>query len=292
MNSSLPSQAQATPRARIVTLTALSMMAFAGNSLLCRLALHYTTIDAASFTSVRLACGALALYVAARMSGQCRADNGSWASAIALFVYAATFSYAYSSLTAATGALLLFGAVQTSMIGYGVCKGERLRLQQIAGVTIACAGLAGLLLPGLAAPSVTGSALMLCAGTAWGAYSLRGKTAGSAVCVTAGNFARAVPLAVIWSAITIPHATVDLAGLAYAAASGILASGVGYVIWYTALPALRATTAATVQLSVPVIAAIGGIVFLGESVSLRLAIASVAILGGIALVILTRKAAH
>ena len=270
---------------RLFMLTTLAMLAFAGNSLLCRLALKHTGIDASSFTIIRLISGALALWLLVRLRPGTADGRGSWASALALFVYAAGFSFAYVSLPAATGALLLFGAVQATMIGVGLWRGERLRGGQLIGLMLALAGLVGLLLPGLSAPPLLGALLMLGAGVAWGVYSLRGKGAGDPTRVTAGNFARTLPLAAVLGLLSLSHITLDVAGMAYAVASGALSSGMGYAIWYTALPGLKATQAATIQLSVPVIAAIGGIVLLGEPLTLRLVLASLAILGGIALVI-------
>lgn len=277
------------PYARIAALTLLAMSAFAGNSLLCRTALKHTSIDAATFTTIRLASGAAMLWLVTHMRSGGRAGGGNWLSALALFAYAAGFSFAYLSLPAATGALLLFGAVQATMIGHGMWAGERLRRIQLVGLMLAFGGLVGLLLPGLSAPPLYGSILMLGAGVAWGVYSLRGKAAGDPTKVTAGNFLRAVPIAAALSVVMLHRVSVDTAGVGYAVLSGALASGMGYAIWYTALPALKATSAATVQLSVPVIAATGGVVFLGEPISLRLALASVAVLGGIALVILERR---
>jgi len=274
---------------RIIFLTTLAMIAFAGNSLLCRIALKHTGIDAASFTSIRLISGALILWLIARMSRRTNIGMGNWLSAFALFTYAAGFSFAYVSLPAATGALLLFGAVQATMISYGIWKGERLMNIQLAGLVLAFGGIVGLMLPGLSAPPLVGSLLMLGAGMAWGVYSLRGKGAGDPTRVTAGNFLRAVPIAAVLSLLTLQSSALDIAGFWYAVSSGALASGIGYAIWYTALPALKATSAATVQLSVPVIAALGGIVFLGEPITLRLILASLAILGGIALVILEKR---
>jgi drug/metabolite transporter (DMT)-like permease len=257
---------------RVFLLTLLSLVAFAGNSLLCRAALAHGDIDAAGFTLVRLCSGAivLALLTRTRPGGSGR---GSWASALALFAYAAAFSFAYVQLTAATGALLLFGAVQATMIARGLGSGERLRALQWIGLLLACAGLVGLVLPGLSAPPLAGALLMLGAGIAWGVYSLRGRGAGDPLRVTAGNFLRAVPMALLLALPWLWHAQATPSGFVYAVLSGALASGVGYALWYAALPSLRATTAATVQLCVPVIAA------------LRLLIASRAILGGIGLVV-------
>lgn len=278
-------------RSATLLLTVLAMLAFAGNSLLCRLALRHTSIDPASFTSIRIISGALSLWLIIQLRSGTRAAAGSWPSALALFAYAAAFSFAYVSLPAATGALLLFGAVQATMIGYGLWAGETLGMRQSAGLFCAVIGLAGLLLPGLSAPPLPAAALMLGAGVAWGVYSLRGKGTADPAGVTAGNFLRAAPMAVTLSVVTLPWISLDGSGICYAIASGALASGVGYAIWYTALRGLQATSAATVQLSVPVIAAIGGIVFLGEPITLRLLIASTAILGGIALVIAGRPLA-
>ncbi len=278
--------------ARIIALTSLAMIAFAGNSLLCRVALEQTSIDAASFTTIRLVSGAVMLWLVVRMRRGTYTGGGSWLSAFALFAYAAGFSFAYVSLSAATGALLLFGAVQATMIGYGVWMGERLLKLQLVGFMLALGGLIGLLLPGLSAPPLYGSALMLGAGVAWGIYSLRGKGAGDPTRVTAGNFLRAVPIAVVLSILMLNNTSLDTAGFWYAVSSGVLASGIGYAIWYTALPALKATNAATVQLSVPVITALGGVIVLGEPISLRLVLASVAIIGGVALVILERQQAN
>ena len=275
--------------ARIIFLTSLTMIAFAGNSLLCRIALTHTSIDAASFTTIRLISGAVMLWLIVRTRRGTYTGGGNWLSSLALFAYAAGFSFAYVSLPAATGALLLFGAVQATMIGYGIWAGERLLKLQLVGLVLALGGLVVLLLPGLSAPPLYGSVLMLSAGVAWGVYSLRGKGAGDPTKVTAGNFLRAVPIAAALSISMLNDASLDTAGFWYAVSSGALASGIGYAIWYTALPALRATNAATVQLSVPVIAALGGIAFLGEPITLRLALASVAILGGIALVILEKQ---
>jgi drug/metabolite transporter (DMT)-like permease len=265
------------------------MIAFAGNSLLCRVALRDTGVDPASFTSIRLVSGAAMLWLIVRMRRNTAQTGGNWLSALVLFGYAAGFSFAYVSLPAATGALLLFGSVQTTMIGRGLWMGERLTGLQLVGVLLAISGLVGLLLPGLSAPPLQGSLLMIGAGMAWGIYSLRGKGSGDATAVTAGNFLRAVPFSLAVSLVMSHRISVDVAGFWYAVSSGALASGIGYAIWYTVLPSLKATSAATVQLSVPVIAALGGILFLAESITLRLVLASIVILGGIALVIFEKQ---
>lgn len=276
---------------RTLALTALAMAAFAGNSLLCRQALAHTSIDPATFTSVRVVSGALVLALLARARGGSPAAAGGWGSAFALFAYAAAFSFAYVSLPASTGALLLFGAVQLTMIVLGLRAGERLRAPQWAGLAAALAGLVLLFAPGLSAPAPGGAALMIVAGAAWGVYSLRGRAAGAPLVVTAGNFLRAVPFALATSLVFAGRRTMDPAGVALAAVSGALTSGIGYAIWYSALAGLRAASAATVQLSVPVLASLGGVLLLGERVTPRLAVASLAILGGIALVILEGRRA-
>ena len=279
---------------RVFILTLLAIIAFASNSLLCRAALKQTTVDAATFTFVRVFSGAAALWLIVKMrhaSGLAndRHIRGNWLSALALFAYAAAFSFAYVDLSAGTGALLLFGAVQATMILWGLYKGERLDAIQIAGFVVAVTGLIVLVFPGLSAPPLIGSILMLGAGVAWGIYSLRGKGEKNPASVTAGNFARAVPFAAVVSIVFIRWLRVDIAGVSYAIISGAITSGLGYVIWYRALPGLKAASAATVQLSVPVLAATGGILLLGEPLTLRYLLASIAILGGIALVVLEKN---
>ncbi|MGQ0581195.1 MAG: DMT family transporter [Reyranella sp.] len=280
------SDIQGSGTARTALLTTLAMLAFAGNSLFCRLALRDTEIDAASFTAIRLASGALVLAALLMLRGKRPTAGGSWPMAVMLFAYAVCFSFAYRDLTAATGALLLFGAVQFTMTGYGLWAGERIRGLKLVGLLVALAGLVWLLLPGLAAPPLLAAGLMLAAGIAWGVYSLLGKGAGDPTAATGGNFLRSLPFA---AALALTAATtagpVDHTGALYAVLSGAVTSGLGYVLWYAALPMLRATTAATVQLSVPAIAALGGAVLLAEPVTTRLLVASVAVLGGIALTI-------
>jgi drug/metabolite transporter (DMT)-like permease len=276
-------------RTRLLILVVLALSAFAGNSLLCRVALKATSIDAATFTAVRVVSGALVLWLIVRVRDRAHALGGNFDSALALFAYAATFSFAYAQLPAGTGALLLFGAVQATMIGHGLSTGERLRLRQICGLALALCGLVSLMLPGVAAPPLRASMLMLVSGVAWSIYSLRGRGAGDPLRTTAGNFVRAVPFAALLAIAMRSSLVADPFGIALAIASGTLTSGVGYAIWYSALPSLTATQAATVQLSVPVIAALGGIAILGEQPTLRLLAAATAILGGIALIVITPR---
>ena len=273
------------------------MIAFASNSLLCRGALKQTSIDAASFTFIRVFSGAVVLLLVMNLRRMIRTTQGvglggNWISALALFLYAAGFSFAYVTVAAGTGALLLFGTVQATMILWGLHKGERLRVIQILGLIVAMTGLVVLLFPGLSAPPLFGSILMLGAGVAWGIYSLRGKREKNPVTETTGNFVRAVPFAAAVSIIFLRLLNVDLAGVGYAIISGAITSGLGYVIWYSVLPSLKAASAATVQLSVPVLAAAGGILLLGEPLTLRYLLASIAVLGGIALVIMEKNRAR
>ena len=290
-------------KTKVFILTLLAMIAFASNSLLCRAAFKQTTIDPASFTFVRILAGAIALWiiVLARsrfwsvITGHWSRQSGSWPSALALFIYAAGFSFAYVDLSAGSGALILFGAVQATMILWGFYKGERLDVLQLTGLIVAIAGLIVLVFPGISAPPLIASILMLVAGIAWGIYSLRGKVraglAFDAIAATSGNFVRAVPFAAAVSIIMFASFRFDPLGFFYAVISGAITSGVGYVIWYAALPELKATSAATVQLSVPVLAATGGILLLGESITLRYVISSIAILGGIFLVVIEKRRA-
>lgn len=274
-------------RIAAIVITAVAMVAFAANSVLCRVALTQTEIDPASFTLVRIVSGAvmLTLLFGARSRGLSVA--GSWPAAIALFVYAAAFAFAYVSLPAGAGALLLFGAVQVTMVVTGLIKGEHVRPLQWVGLVFAFSGLAVLVAPGVSAPSPIGAILMLAAGVAWGAYSLMGQANTHALGATTGNFLRAAPIALLLALPTLTKAHPAL-GLIYAVLSGALASGVGYSMWYLALPQLTAAQGASVQLSVPIIAAIGGTLFLGEAPTLRLVFASIAVLGGIGLVIFSR----
>ena len=284
--------AAASTPARTIALTALAMLAFAANSLLCRLALQQTSIDAASFGSVRLVSGALVLLAIVRLRrGSAVKARTDWLAAAMLWAYVAAFSFAYITLPAGSGALILFGAVQLTMFVAGLSAGERFAPLAWGGFIIAVAGLVVLVSPGLAAPPLLGTLLMAGAGIAWGVYSLRGRGAGDPVAATAGNFVRAAPLALLLSVASLvfagpPHA--NGSGIALAMASGALTSGIGYVLWYAALPHLTALRAATVQLSVPPLAALGGAWLLSEALTLRLVVSSAAILGGIALVLASR----
>ncbi|HVT45938.1 MAG TPA: DMT family transporter [Thermoanaerobaculia bacterium] len=266
---------------RIAILTTLALIAFAANSILCRLALDGETIDPATFTSIRLLSGALALLLILGLRRQ--SIEGNWGSALALTFYALPFSFAYVTLAAGTGALILFASVQITMIAAGLVAGERLASHQWVGIAIAFGGLVWLVSPGLRAPSPAGSALMAIAGIAWGFYSLRGRGSGQAIAATGGNFLRTAPFAILLVIAFLPTIHITPRGIALAVISGAIASALGYVIWYSALPHLSATGAATVQLSVPLLAAAGGVVLLSEPLTPRLIVAAGLILGGLAL---------
>ncbi len=279
------------PALRTALLTTLALLCFAANSLLCRLALGMGTIDAASFSSLRLASGAITLWLLAEASsaGRLEARPGRWRAGLMLCLYAVAFSFAYLSLSTGTGALILFGSVQVTMIAVALASGERPRLLEWAGLAIALAGLVALVLPGLTAPPLLGTALMATAGIAWGVYSLLGRGAVDPLGETAGNFLRSVPLAVAVSLATLDQAHLSPRGIVLAVVSGALTSGLGYVVWFAALRGLTATRAATVQLAVPVLAALGGVAMLAETISLRLTLSALLILGGIGLAVLGRR---
>jgi len=282
---------------QLIVITTLVMLAFAANSLLCRLALSDTSIDPASFSTIRILSGALMLWLviqwkhksASKDVSALRSRHGSWSGALALFIYIAAFSYAYVSLSAGAGALLLFGAVQLSMLVAGFLGGERIGRLQTAGLIAALAGLVFLVLPGAQTPSLTASLLMLASGTAWGVYSLLGRSVTDPALATACNFIRAVPISLAMSLLTLPWLHLDFAGSVYAIFSGALASGLGYVMWYGVLKHMRAITASSVQLSVPVLAAIGGIALLDEAITPQFIASSALILGGIWLVLRQEK---
>jgi len=268
---------------RVALAAGFALIAFAANSILCRMALRETSIDPASFTSVRLVAGAITLWLLVRLGNRTSSPAGNWISSFVLLAYAAAFSFAYVAVTAGTGALLLFGAVQLTMILAGLAGGERIDLRIALGWMLAVAGLVILVFPGVSAAPPAAGALMLGAGVAWGIYSLRGRRSSDPLRDTAGNFIRAVPGALLLSALTRGHYSLDREGVGLAVLSGSLASGVGYAAWYTALPHLRAIAAANLQLSVPLLTSVAGIVLFGEPITLRLATASVLLLGGIAL---------
>lgn len=278
---------------RTFALTAAALTGFAANSILCRMALQPSLADAASFTSIRLVSGALVLLALDCATARPQSDmppGGSWTSAAALFAYAAAFSFAYTRIGAGVGALVLFGAVQTTMLGWALRRGERLSAAEWLGLAAALGGLVALVRPGLAAPDRYGAVLMIGAGVAWGVYSLRGRGTARPLAATASNFARAVPFTAALSLGAWPSAHLTGEGALLAVASGALASGIGYSLWYAALRGLSATRAAIVQLSVPVLAAAGGVVLLGERPTLRLVVAGAAILGGVALAVAGRRA--
>jgi len=280
-----------TPVLRTLALTAAAMVAFAANSLLCRLALQNASIDAASFTSVRLLSGALTLAAIVRLRpAPAPVVPPDWTAAAMLFAYVAFFSFAYLSLGAGAGALILFGAVQLTMCIAGWRAGETFGLLAACGFMAALAGLVVLVLPGVTAPSPWGAALMAAAGLAWGVYSLRGRGVPDPLRATAGNFTRATPMALALSVALAGRSHAEGSGIALAMLSGAVTSGVGYVIWYSALRGLTAFRAAAVQLSVPPLAAFGGVLVLSETITPRLVGASIAILGGIALVLAGRTA--
>jgi drug/metabolite transporter (DMT)-like permease len=280
---------------RVVLLTAFTLIAFAANSLLCRMALGGHRIDPVSFTTLRLVSGALVLMVVARgVAGReaahhtPRATVGSWGSGLALFAYAMAFSLAYQSLSTGMGALILFGAVQVTMLGAALASGETLGTMEWLGAAAAVGGLVYLVLPGIAAPDPVGALLMGLAGAAWGVYSIRGRGVSQPVRMTAGNFLRAAPLTLVVSAAAVSSVHLERSGILLALTSGIVTSGLGYVLWYTALRALTTTQASVVQLLVPVLAAFGGVAVLSERVSIRLVAASSLILGGVAIAVWKR----
>jgi drug/metabolite transporter (DMT)-like permease len=281
-----------TSKLRTALLTCLALVAFAANSLLCRLALAAGHADPASFTAVRIACGAAMLWLLVNLRGR-RAVTVTrrlpWLAAAFLFAYAIAFSFAYLSLSAGTGALILFGSVQLTMIAFGLRSGERPTIIQWLGLFLALSGLVYLLWPGLAAPPALAAFLMMLAGMAWGGYSLLGRGVKDPLQSTASNFLRALPFALAAFAICYTTIHVSIVGALLAAASGALASGLGYVIWYAALPLLSATRAASVQLAVPMLTALAGVLFLHEPLGWRLVVAGLAILGGIALAVLRRR---
>jgi len=276
-------------KVRTIGLTVAAMIAFAANSLLCRLALGEGHIDAASFTTIRVVSGAVTLALILMFRRRPLIDKTiNWRSAAMLFTYMVFFSFAYLSLAAGTGALILFGAVQLTMFAFALKSGEPFSFLSWCGLLLAVSGLIYLVSPGLTAPEPLGAVLMVIAGVAWGVYSLLGRGTKDPVEATAKNFIASVPLVLVVSLVFMDEINATTQGLLLAISSGAIASGCGYVLWYAALPHLSATRSATVQLSVPAIAAFGGVVLLAEPVTLRLVIASLATLGGVAIVLMQR----
>ena len=276
---------------RTSLLTALALLAFAANSIICRFALLDGDIDPASFTSIRLLSGALTLFCLFSLFNRQTAvrSSGSWLAAVMLFIYAITFSFAYVQLETGTGALVLFGAVQMTILLVGFFKGTRLSAGEILGMVIAVAGLFVLVLPGLSSPPLMGVVLMAISGAAWGFYTLSGQGSKNALADSAFNFVRTAPMVAMLVLFLWPDAQLSSQGVWLAVLSGAVTSGLGYILWYTVLPDLSVTEAAVVQLAVPIIAALGGVVFIAEAFSLRLLVSMVLVLGGILLVILKRR---
>ncbi|MGB5308713.1 MAG: DMT family transporter [Arenicellales bacterium] len=275
--------------ARTIILTALALTAFAANSVLCRLALGDRTIDASSFTVVRLLSGAIVLFLIIKVKNKSgMPTKGSWSASLMLFLYAITFSFAYITLDTGTGALILFGSVQITMILLSILSGSRLHITEWLGVVISFLGFLYLVLPGVTTPSLPGFILMTVAGIAWGIYTLKGRGSTSPVIDTAYNFLRTIPFVSILAVLTFNQMSYSSAGILLAVLSGAIASGIGYAIWYSALRGLSTAQAAVVQLLVPVIAALGGVIFVSEAITLRLTLSAILILGGILLVVLGR----
>jgi drug/metabolite transporter (DMT)-like permease len=275
--------------AQTAAFATLALLCFAANSVLCRVALRDGAIDPASFSSIRIVSGAVMLLVASWTRGAARETPKSWMSAVMLFLYAVPFSFAYTGLTTGTGALILFGAVQITMLAAAAWSGERLCPMQWLGVAAALAGLVYLVSPGLTAPPLFAATLMGMAGFSWGIYSLRGRGLVNPLAQTTSNFARATPMVLVISVVALSHVHVEPRGIVFAIASGAVASGLGYVAWYAALRGLTATRAAVLQLLVPVLAAAGGVVLLTEPVSLRLIVSAMLVIGGIALTLAYRS---
>ena len=279
---------------RTIILTILAMLAFAANTILCRAALGNVLIDATTFTTVRLTSGALCLVLILYFKQPTQFRSVTVAtfnikSSLALFIYAICFSFAYIEISTGTGALILFGTVQLTMILASIVKGEKSSLAVWSGIILAFGGLIYLVLPGINAPSLFSATLMAISGLAWGAYSLQGRGSANPIADTTWNFAGTIPFIITTSLIFITSFSVTISGILLAIASGALASGVGYVIWYAVLPSLSRTVAAIVQLSVPTLAAFGGVIFMSELITTRLILASMATLGGIAIVIYAKR---
>ncbi len=271
--------------------TSLALIAFAGNSLICRIALKEGAIEPAMFTSIRLLSGAIALILIVSITKKSDTTNskGSWFSAAMLFIYAATFSYAYVSLETGTGALFLFGTVQITMIAYSLLCGNKMSIIEWLGVMLALSGFIYLMLPGAKAPSLSGFILMTVCGIGWGIYSIRGKTTKHPLHDTAFNFLRTIPFLLLLLYFVLQENNFTSKGVGLALFSGVITSGLGYIIWYSALKGLTTVQASIVQLFVPVLAGLGGLIFVNEVISFRLFVSALLILGGILLLIIKKK---
>ena len=276
---------------KTIVLTSFSLIAFAGNSILCKLALGQNRLDAASFTIIRLLSGIIVLLLISKIFGRKSnpTKNKNWISSAALFLYAVNFSYAYISLDTGTGALILFGAVQITMILASLIFGNKLHLVEWIGIASACLGFIYLVQPSLTTPSLTGFILMTVAGIAWGIYTLRGKGSKQAIQDSASNFFYTLPFVVTLLIIEFNNTNLSRSGIVLAIVSGAVASGMGYTVWYMTVKRLSTLQASVVQLLVPVIAAVGGVIFAQESISMRLILSSIAILGGILFVLLGQR---
>lgn len=282
---------------KIPLFSLISLVAFAGNSVLCRLALADGSIDPAAFTSVRIISGAITLMILVIITresnrvadSKAKLINQSWFAPLMLFVYAALFSFAYLSLETGVGALILFASVQISLLIMALFRGERFSTMEIGGLLLACSGLVYLVFPELSKPSFVGFVMMSLSGIAWGVYTLNGQGSSTPLFDTNSNFVKAVPMVLILLIVFRDALAITPFGLTMAIASGAITSGVGYVVWYAVLPSLSTSLAGAMQLLVPIIAAAGGVFFAGEHVSNRLIIASVLTLGGILLVIVAKK---
>ena len=280
---------------KTILLTVLALLAFAGNSVLCRLALNDNIIDAASFTSIRLFSGAIFLLLLISINVHKSPQKiinikaGSWLSALFLFIYAGAFSYAYISLDTGTGALILFGSVQVTMILSDIFKGKKLLLAEWLGLIIAFIGLIILLMPSASAPSLTGFLLMAISGIAWGFYTLAGRGSKTPLVDTTNNFLRTLPFIGLLMLLTLSNIELSNQGILLAIISGTMTSGLGYAIWYSALSGLTVKHAAIIQLSVPVIAAIGGVIFSNETINIELITSSFLVLGGVLTVIMGKQ---
>jgi len=273
---------------KTIFLTGLALIAFAANSVLCRLALKNEAIDPSSFTVIRLLSGAFVLLIILGITRNTSrlSSTGSWTASVMLFLYAVTFSYAYVSLDTATGALILFGSVQITMILRSLISGSRLHITEWTGVVISFAGFIYLILPGISTPSIIGFILMTIAGIAWGIYTWKGLGSKSPLMDTTYNFLRTIPFVALLAIVTMNNINYSAEGIILALLAGGVTSGIGYTIWYVALDGLSSTQAAVLQLSVPVIAAFGGVIFVSETITYRLIISTAMVLGGILMVVL------